>query len=200
MDRSIFLKRMTGLGCCAAMVSTLINFDSDEAASSSSAMTFCSETEVNDKPDELTSIKKERDFIQNWINDLMDAMDKVLDQETYIKLIEGCGRGCYNRHQFKKDISIAGHGNLDNLLTAYQKNFEVWKEDDKVHIRFGDKSTGCYCPVLKNNTYNSKGLHCNCTKATHQAIFENALGRPVKVDILESLRRGGQTCHFLVHV
>jgi len=200
MDRSLFLKRMAGVGCCAAMVSTLISTANAESSSPSANKSFIPGAAPDDKPDELANTKMERDFILNWVNDLMDTMDKVLDEETYIKLIEGCGRGCYNRHQFKKDISIAAQGDLEKLLIAYKKNFEVWKEDDTVHIRYGEKSPGCYCPVLKNQAYNTKGLHCNCTKATHQAIFENALGRPFKVDILESIRRGGQTCHFLVHV
>jgi len=200
MDRSLFLKRMAGAGCCAAMISALISTSNASTSTTPASKSFSSGIAPDDKPDELTNIKMERDFILNWVNDLMDTMDKVLDEETYIKLIEGCGRGCYNRHQFKKDISIAGQGDLDKLLVAYKKNFEVWKEGDTVHIRYGEKSPGCYCPVLKNHAYNTKGLHCNCTKATHQAIFENALGRPFKVDILESIRRGGDTCHFLVHL
>ena len=199
MDRSLFLKRMAGAGCCAAMVSSLIS-TTNAATAPSTSMPFMPGAVPDDNPDELANTKMERDFILNWVSDLMDTMDKELDEATYIKLIEGCGRGCYNRHQFKKDISIAGHGDLDNLLAAYKKNFEVWKEDNTVHIRYGEKSPGCYCPVLKNQSYKTKGMHCNCTKATHQAIFENALGRPFKVDILESVRRGGQTCHFLVHV
>lgn len=200
MDRSLFLKRIAGVGCCAAMVSTLIHSANAGTSPALTDIAFMPGSVLDDKPDELTNTKMERDFILNWVNDLLDTMDNVLDDETYIKLIEGCGRGCYNRHQFKKDISIAAQGDLEKLLTAYKKNFEVWKEGDTVHIRYGEKSPGCYCPVLKNHAYNTKGLHCNCTKATHQAIFENALGRPFKVDILESIRRGGQTCHFLVHV
>lgn len=203
MDRSLFLKQLTGAGCCAAMVSTLIQSANAATVTPSlvaSGLTFMPGAATGDNPDELANTKMERDFILNWVSDLMDTMDKVLDEETYIKLIEGCGRGCYNRHQFKKDIAIAGHGDLDKLLAAYKNNFEVWKEDNTVHIRYGEKSPGCYCPVLKNQSYKTKGMHCNCTKATHQAIFENALGRPFKVDILESVRRGGQTCHFLVHI
>jgi len=200
MDRSLFLKRMAGAGCCAAMVSSLISSASAGTLPASKNMTFIPDAAPDDKPDELANTKFERDFILNWVNDLMDTMNKVLDEETYIKLIEGCGRGCYNRHQFKKDISAAAEGDLDKLLIAYKKNFEVWKEGDTVHIRYGEKSPGCYCPVLKNRDYKTAGLHCNCTRASHQAIFENALGRPFKVDILESIRRGGQTCHFFVHV
>jgi hypothetical protein len=104
MDRSLFLKRMAGVGCCAAMVSTLINTANAATSSPSENMSFMSDAAPEDKPDELANTKSERDFVLNWVNDLLDTMDKVLDEATYIKLIEGCGRGCYNRHQFKKDI------------------------------------------------------------------------------------------------
>jgi len=43
-------------------------------------------------------------------------------------------------------------------------------------------------------------LHCECTRATHQTVFEAALGRALPVEILETVRRGGTTCHFLVHL
>ncbi len=46
----------------------------------------------------------------------------------------------------------------------------------------------------------SPDVHCECTRATHQAVFETALGRPFRVEIVESLRRGGKTCHFIVHL
>jgi len=39
-----------------------------------------------------------------------------------------------------------------------------------------------------------------CTRMTHQTIIETALGKPFRVDIAESLRRGGMTCHFIVHL
>jgi len=43
-------------------------------------------------------------------------------------------------------------------------------------------------------------MPCECTRATRQTIFEAALERPVKVEIVESLRRGGRTCHFAATV
>jgi|GEM_PF-481474 len=214
MDRTLFLKRMAGVGCCAAMVSTLLSTANADPSSPSVNRSFMPGTAPDDKLDELANTKMERDFILNWVNDLMDTMDKVLDEETYIRLIEGCGRGCYNRHQFKKDISIAAQGDLEKLLTAYKKNFEVWKEGDTVHIRYGEKSPGCYCPVLKNHSYNTKGLHCNCTKATHQAIFENALAghlrlifsnqsgvavRPVIFWFMFKISRDTQQCVSTLH-
>ena len=41
-------------------------------------------------------------------------------------------------------------------------------------------------------------LHCNCHKGTHEAIFQEALGRPYKAHIIESVRRDGELCHFAI--
>ena len=86
------------------------------------------------------------------------------------------------------------------LIAAYSKNFEIWKEGRTVHIRYGKVFARCYCPVVQNIPPKPEDLHCACTRATHQTIFETALGRPINVFIKESLRWGGRTCHFLVDV
>ncbi len=141
-------------------------------------------------------------FIQNWVTDLMETMDSEADEETKIKLMSGCGRGCFRRHQFKQDIAAKGKGSVDKLVEAYKANFEAWREgDDKVHIRFGVVNKyGCYCPAANYRPGKANDIQCYCTRATHQAIWEAALGRMVKIDILQSVRRGDPTCHFLVHL
>ena len=115
--------------------------------------------------DELEMIKNENKFIENWLLDLLDTMERELDRETSVRLIGGCGKGCFNRHQFKQDIANDGKGNINELIEVYKRNFEIWQDGDTV-----------------------------------QTIFETAMDRPFKVEILESLRRGGKTCHFLVHL
>lgn len=139
-------------------------------------------------------------FVNNWLTDLFDTIEQTLDEPARIKLLEGCGRGCFNRHEFKRDIARKGTGDLEKLIEAYRKNFEIWREGDFVHIRYGERSPGCYCPAARNRPAKPNDLHCECTRMTHQTIFETALGRPFKVEVLQSVRRGGQTCHFRVHL
>ena len=141
-------------------------------------------------------------FIQNWVTDLMDTLGSELDEAAKIKLMSGCGRGCFRRHQFKQDIAAKGKGSVEKLVEAYKANFEIWREgEDKVHIRYGAvNSYGCYCPAAKYRPGKPNDPHCYCTRATHQAIWETALGHPVQIDILQSVRRGDPTCHFLVHL
>jgi len=149
---------------------------------------------------QLAQQRREREFISNWLNDLWDGIDKEVDDKTKVKLIEACGRGCFLRHQFKRDIAAQGQGSVEKLIEAYKKNFEIWREGDLVHIRYGAVTKACYCPVAKYRPIKPNDLHCECTRMTHQSIFETALNRPFKVDVVESLRRGGKNCHFVVHL
>jgi hypothetical protein len=65
---------------------------------------------------------------------------------------------------------------------------------------YGGTCSRCHCPVVKDRPPRADALHRECTHSTHQSIFETALGRPIRVEVLESLRRGGRTCHFVAHL
>ncbi len=173
MDRKRFLQ-----GCCAV------------------ALTSCLKPTAAAATAQIDELK----FIQNWLADLMTAIDTGVDENTKIKLISECGRGCYRRHQFKQDIAANGRGSVDKLLAALRSNFEAWREKDKVHIRFGAASPGCYCPAARYREPRPNDIHCYCSRASHEAIWEAALGYPVKIDILQTVRHGDPTCHFLVHL
>ena len=149
---------------------------------------------------EPTEAEREKDFVKNWMEDLFDTMYQELDEKERVKLMAGCGRGCFRRFQFKQEIAQLGKGSVDRLVEAYKRNFEVWREGNLVHVRYGPENKQCYCPAARYHPIKPNDMHCECTRATHQTIFETALGRPVRVTIAESLRRGGKTCHFVADV
>jgi hypothetical protein len=189
MNRSEFIRTSaTGLCATAALMLPKSSAQAAEAAAPNSAEKA------------LEQEKGTREFINHWLGDLLNTMETELDEKTRVKLIEGCGKACFNRFSFKQDIAAKGKGDLDKLIAAYHQNFEIWKDGEFVHIRYGETSPGCYCPAAKFRAPKPGDLHCECTRMTHQTIFETALGRPFKVDILESVRRGGKTCHFRVHL
>jgi len=76
----------------------------------------------------------------------------------------------------------------------------VWRKGDLVHIRYGAVSKQCYCPATRFHPAKPGDIHCECTRASHQTIFETALARPVRVNIVESLRRAGATRHFVADI
>lgn len=184
MDRKTFSRKLAMLGVCPFIINNLSAADHPGSL----------------QDEKLQMIQSQKEFIQNWLSDLLESMDKNLDRQMQEKIVAGCGVACFSRHQFKKDIAAAGTGSLDKLIEAYKKNFEIWKEGDQVHIRYGEVSKQCYCPAANYRQPKPDDIHCECTRNTHKAIFETALGRTFRVDVAESLRRGGKTCHFIVHV
>jgi hypothetical protein len=186
MDRKSFAHKLALLGVCPFVIQNLSGAEPVK--------------ETVEQDEKLKVLESQKQFVENWLADLLESMDKYLDRETQEKIVGQCGKACFNRFQFKKDIAINGSGDLDKLIESYKKNFEIWREGDKVHIRYGEISKQCYCPAANYRAAKPNDIHCECTRNTHKAIFETALGRPFRVEIAESLRRGGKTCHFVVHL
>jgi hypothetical protein len=193
MKRSDFLRTSSQFACasCVALVFAPRAVAADAPASAAPP------TPVDDA---LKKAQAENQFINNWLTDLFDTIDAELDRPTQLKLIEGCGRGCFRRHKFKTDIAEAGKGDAEELIAAYRKNFGIRREGDDVHITYGREKNSCFCPAARNRPARANDLHCECTRATHQAVFETALGRPIKVELVETIRRGGQRCHLVAHL
>lgn len=194
MTRSEFVRTSAQLLGAAALAPVVARADSPNSGPATPNPELANATRA------LAEEKSENDFVNHWLTDLFDTIEQTLDEPARVKLLEGCGRGCYRRHEFKQQIAREGAGSVDKLLAAYRHNFEVWRDGDTMHIRYGEKSPGCYCPAAKHRPAQPHDVHCECTRMTHQTICETALGQPVKIDILQSVRRGGQTCHFLVHL
>lgn len=145
----------------------------------------------------LKKAQGENQFTNNWLTDLFAAIDAEVDPAVKLKLMQACGQGCYRRHKFKQDIATAGEGDVERLIAAYRKNFNVRREGDLVHIRYGDH---CFCPAARNRPARPNDLHCECTRFTHETVFQAALGRHIPVELVESVRRGGKTCHLIAHL
>ncbi len=181
MDRKTFLR--TSLGAVVGSVA---------------GVAFAAGAEEPPCAARLESAEREGGFVNNWLDDLFDGIYAEVDSQTRVRLLEGCGRACYRRHPFKQEIARKGAGGLAQLEAAYRENFEAWREGEALHIRYGAVSKGCYCPAARHRPPHPNDVHCECTKATHQKVCETALGRPCRVEILETVRRGGKTCHFVV--
>ena len=82
------------------------------ANSVTGAVACCAFAIFNDTPPaaaaEQTDADREKDFVKNWMEDLFDTVYQELDEKTRVKLMAGCGRGCFRRFQFKQDIARLG--------------------------------------------------------------------------------------------
>jgi hypothetical protein len=150
VDRKSFTQKLALLGVCPFVIQNLSGTES-------------SKTDIV-QDDKLKALQSQKQFVENWLADLLESMDKNLDRETQGKIVGNCGVACFNRFQFKKDIVVNGSGDPDKLIESYKKNFEIWKEGNTVNIRYEEVSKGCYCPAANYRTPKPNDMHCECTR------------------------------------
>jgi hypothetical protein len=155
------------------------------------------------------------DFVKGWVQNFMSNMDAQLDQATRDRLMEACGRTC-----FQGALAAGFHGSAANEkpnapppdLEAWFNGFQkavgpghLYREGDIVHFKYFANPRGlkvadgyCLCPILEDGPRQLSPTYCHCSVGYVTASFERGSGRKVKVELVDSLRRGGKECHFAV--
>lgn len=133
-----------------------------------------------------------------WVTNLLDALDGMVDEETRVKVLEGCGRKCIGESFLAKAQALAKKSkNTDEFL---DKLCKVWKH---LHV---DKNgvfavyEQCYCPMVKAYKGKLSPSFCNCSVGWIKELFERSLDKPVKVEKLGTIKQGSKQCKFKITV
>lgn len=149
---------------------------------------------------ELEGIKQQQRFVMTWVADLLGSMDRQLDASTYMKLMESCGEACY--HHYKEFLTREAGGKLETLIELYNTKWvgpgSVTRKGGLIEVVY--RMAQCSCPVSYCRAPKSDEMRCHCSKGSIKAIFSKVVGRPLKVDLVQSLRRGDPQCKFIVHL
>jgi predicted ArsR family transcriptional regulator len=128
---------------------------------------------------------------------LLAVMDEQLDDATRSKILQSLGSQCSQPYAaFFKKYSGNLQGFLDKIKTAWVEQTEY---DEKTGIlRTIGKPAPCACPLVQAGR--TPVEFCECSRGWTQAAFSTVLGRPVSVEIEESVLRGGSRCSFRIGV
>jgi hypothetical protein len=148
-----------------------------------------------------------------WIKDLMEHMDALLDQETKIKLMQACGRSCFIRAFGVADENEPTSQEQKRYLELLgSRGFEIRREGNVIAFTFNwgrdhQNPTGlimsdgyCMCPQVETGPPDLSPSYCYCSTGYVKESFERTLGKPVKVELIDSLKMGGKDCIFKVEV
>jgi len=136
-------------------------------------------------------------FKQNWISSLMENLDRHLDEDTRIKLMESCGRSCARHESIRMAESC--RGDVESLVSRLGKIIgeqNATVKGDTVHLQY-DK---CYCPLVAKGPEILSDTWCNCSRGWVLEMFETAAEKSVKVELLQSIKRGDPCCRFVVRL
>ena len=189
MQRRELLKKGCFCGCAAGLSMVLAE-----------GAVFGAEEAKEEKAEEQALDPQQ--FAQRWVGDLLEALEARVDQDTVIEILEECGRGC------ARSIFIAEaekcEGDLDKLLAVFigvlgEEN--VIRDKNTVALTFSSKHPGeCICPMVKEKSPEVSATICNCTRGWFREVFETVVRKPVQVEILETVKRGGRVCRYKIVV
>ena len=132
-----------------------------------------------------------------WIEDLLGAA-KEANHTQAIEMIACCGKGCAmrknapaNMENLKKQAeNCKTYADYASFLSSIiPVNIEAVEDGIMMHL--GKKE--CSCPMAKELTKNTEML-CECTKGHEELTWSAFFGKPVDIEIVESILRGGNDC------
>ena len=129
-----------------------------------------------------------------WIEDLLGAAKEA----NAPALVQACGKGCAMRKNAPANMEnlwqAAAHCKTRADYAAFLNDLmpvRIEEAEDGIVMHL-DK-TECSCPMAKELTKNTDML-CECTKGHEEITWSAFFGRPVEIEIVESILRGGKGC------
>lgn len=201
LTRKEFLATVGKTGACAC------------AAAAGMRAALGGQTAASTKPGDKTIARaaKRMEFADGWLRRFFEAIDGTLDVDARRKLMTANGRACL--------AAYAGPPPQKPAPDAVEK-FTAWAAekgkargyglDGKV-ITFefvGSAETGqaspesvCLCPMAEAQKAGQlSATYCLCSVGYVKEMHERRLGRPVEVELVDSVLRGGKRCKFRLTV
>ncbi len=140
---------------------------------------------------------KKKSSCAEWIEDLLGAARDKTDP-CAASLMECCGKCCAARHNIidgiilLRDTSSYCKSRSDYVeFLNKSMSLTVTESADGIIIHFG--KTRCTCEAAEEISKN-KDMLCECSKEHEKTVWSAFFGRPVDVEIVESILRGGRDC------
>jgi len=193
MNRNEFIKTC-GAGICGCGVLGLLT---PLAVRAEAAATPAVAAPAASVPADVELLKQQLEGARERFAKLLDVMGEQLDDASRDKILQGLGSQCsQDLGPFFNKYRDNLQGFLDKIKTAWVERTEY---DEKTGIlRVIGKPAPCACPLVKAGR--TPAEFCDCSRGWTQAAFATVLGKPVAVEIEESVLRGGTRCSFRIGV
>jgi predicted hydrocarbon binding protein len=135
-------------------------------------------------------------FTERWIKHLVDSMDEHLDEKTRMVVMESCGRACARTGPVH--VARECQGDLDRWLATLRKwhggEEYVQQDGDVVRVICAE----CVCPAAKDHPEELSETYCICSLGWMKETFGAVVGKPVSVELSQSILRGAEKCEFVI--
>jgi hypothetical protein len=200
MNRKEFLVQLTGYSALGAGLAA-----APLAPCCAAAQKLSNASGAQPKLEEAFPVDKRFAWAQKWAGRMIDNIDAELDEPTRKRLMQAQGRTCYrgiiNKQKFPPlDAFIVGAN-----AWAGKEGPIARREGDTVYFDYFANPEGlrnadgwCLCALVQKPTDVISGTYCECSVGYVREMFTEIVGKPVQVELTESLKRGGKRCRFKI--
>jgi hypothetical protein len=154
---------------------------------------------------------KRMEFGDGWLRRFFGAVDETLDEPSRKRLMMANGKACYVAYAGPPKKQ-PGPDALEKFTAAVAKKGKDigYSIDGKVisYEFIGSAETGqaspeniCLCPMAEAQKAGAfSPTYCLCSVGYVKEMHERILGRPVEVELVDSVLRGGRRCKFRMTV
>jgi hypothetical protein len=148
-----------------------------------------------------------------WVTGAIERLDELLDEETAVKVMVGCGHACARINGVAVKMGVEKrmkYGVVEEYLEAEQRDpipgTRLEREGDVLHQYYMPKTFGegvrCFCSRISSLPADMmiSPTYCNCSQGYAEKFWEAVLGRPVKVELVQSAMTGADECKFTIHL
>lgn len=149
--------------------------------------------------------------LAEWMKIAIERLDNIVPEKQRIVIMEACGQNCAKINQqavmrFKKRRQK--YPTIEAFLRAEEiqpMNGTKLKREQNVFIQIYTPLSfthpiRCYCSLVNGLPTNQtiSRTYCHCSKALVKRMWEEALEKPVQVELLQSALSGDTECHFKI--
>jgi predicted hydrocarbon binding protein len=136
-----------------------------------------------------------------WIGSLMDGLNEAVGEQIARQVMEDCGRQCIGRSVLDRAQKLQQEASdLDDLLNRLNQDHigggKLQRDGDVIHASYAR----CYCGSVSKTRQPISTTYCHCSCGWYKQLFETLLGKPVVVELVDSIIHGADACRFVIRL
>ena len=139
-------------------------------------------------------------FVKERYAKLLGILSTRMDEKTLNETLFELGACCSS---FGDEWLKKSRGDLEGFRQAVKKGVSgdniTYDWDKGVITMASDERTDCFCPLISRFNH-TPTVACNCSLGWQKHTWETLLQKKVKVELKESVLRGGKRCVFEIRI
>ena len=201
MYRREFTKSVCTLGACSCVGALMIGINKASGQQSTSSKPG--------DPLEKRAIKR-MEFADLWVKRFINVLDNTLDEETRKKVMMTNGKNCYQEwiKSTGQQTEVVPYEKWVARVRENVKDGSFQIDGNIIYFQYmGSAETGqaapenvCLCPMVESKPAGLSKTYCLCSVGYVKEMFEQTFGKPVDVQLIDSVLYGGKRCKFKITV